>query len=96
MAIEINELKGMLRNSTAVLILDNGEPSFVVLDYANYRKLLAQEGTQDEYCAPDYLPKPIYAKPESTSESDLLERINSDILALKAQIEEEEKALGVD
>ena len=93
MAIEINELKQMLKHSTAVLILDNGDPSFVVLDYATYRKILDQ-GEQ----APAYnglIPPTPNLKGQS-GETELLERINKDILALKEQIEEEERSLGID
>lgn len=85
--MNINELKDMLKHSTAVLIMDNGEPSFVVLDYVSYKKML-QEGELANGLA---VPSPVSSK---GTESELLERINKDIQALKEQIEEEEKALG--
>ena len=87
--MDINELKEMLRHSTAVLIMDNGQPSYVVLDYANYKKMLEQ--SEANGLASSSNP----ARSTQSSESELLERINKDILALKAQIEEEEKALGI-
>ncbi|OGN27999.1 MAG: hypothetical protein A2941_03160 [Candidatus Yanofskybacteria bacterium RIFCSPLOWO2_01_FULL_49_17] len=86
MAIEINELKQMLKHSTAVLILDNGDPSFVVLDYATYKRMLEAETGNGSVTT---------ASKGQSSESELLERINKDILALKEQIEEEEKNLGL-
>ncbi len=92
MAIEINELKQMLKHSTAVLILDNGDPSFVVLDYSTYRKMISSE--ENGYGTSPSLPAPSPSgRSQSSSESELIERINKDILALKAQIEEEEKGL---
>jgi hypothetical protein len=88
MAIEIKELKQMLKNSTAVLILDNGDPSFVVVDYDSYRRMLQN----DEHNSPV---SPVSSAKSQSGEMELLDRINKDILALKEQIEEEEKALNI-
>lgn len=41
--METSELKKMLKGSTAVLILDNGEPSFVILGYDSYKNLLSDQ-----------------------------------------------------
>lgn len=41
--INTDELKKLLKGSTAVLILDNGEPSFVVLGYDSYKNLLLDQ-----------------------------------------------------
>ena len=90
--MQINELKKMLKKSTAVLILENGEPSIVVVDHKTYKDLLGEEG--DSGSKESSLPTPL--APAQTGELELLERINKDILALKEQIEEEEKAMGVD
>lgn len=38
----------MLKGSTAVLILDNGEPSFVILGYDSYKNLLSAQEDQDK------------------------------------------------
>ncbi len=92
MGIEINELKQMLRHSTAVLILDNGDPSFVVLDYATYKRMLENEPDTNGLNVP---PAPSRTASQS-GEMELLERINKDIQALKDQIEQEERALGID
>ncbi len=94
--MEINELKKMLKKSTAVLILENGEPSIVVVDYKTYRELLGPDSRTsggDGVAAesPEVaLPGRVVSNP---GELELLERINKDILALKEQIEEEEKAM---
>lgn len=39
--MDTNELKKLLKGSTAILILDNGDPSFVVLGYEAYKNLLS-------------------------------------------------------
>lgn len=98
--MDINELKKMLQSSTAVLIMDNGEPSFVVVGYDTYRELVsknpsrparAEAEEQEIKVRADHSPTPV--KTPASGELELLERINKDILALKAQIEDEEKAL---
>ncbi|MDP4001633.1 MAG: hypothetical protein Q8P69_01135 [bacterium] len=89
--MEIGALKKMLKKSTAVLILENGEPSIVVVDYNTYKELLNEEG--QEVSKDQVFTNP--TTPAQTGEVELLERINKDILALKEQIEEEEKGLGI-
>ncbi|MBX4190055.1 hypothetical protein KW791_02045 [Candidatus Parcubacteria bacterium] len=91
--MDIQDLKKMLKNSTAVLILENGEPSFVVVDYDSYRNLA---GGKDQEVKVTNANGNKEQKPAGPNEVELLERINKDILALKAQIEDEEKMLGVD
>lgn len=92
--MQINELKKMLKKSTAVLILENGEPSIVVVDYKTYKELLGDEGLPAQ--AGDSSPKEAsLSRPDGRGEMELLERINKDILALKEQIAEEEKGLGI-
>ena len=90
--MDIKELKKMLKGSTAVLILDNGEPSFVVVSYDNYRELLQKGETE---IAVHNGPATVTPAMTNAGELELLERINKDILALKEQIEEEEKNLGI-
>ncbi len=89
--MEINELKKMLKRSTAVLILENGDPSVVVVDYKTYKELIGDEG-KDLPVPPVPGSAQRIAVP-SSGEVELLERINKDILALKEQIEEDEKVL---
>lgn len=99
--MEIGELKKMLKRSTAVLILENGDPSIVVVDYKTYKELLG-EGSETPEKPRSMSNHPVPPAPSaqtpgpaSTAELELLERINKDILALKEQIEEEEKGLDL-
>ena len=46
--MDTGELKKMLKGSTAVLVLDNGEPSFVILGYESYKNLLSGSGQEQE------------------------------------------------
>lgn len=90
--MEIGALKKMLKKSTAVLILENGEPSIVVVDYKTYKDLLGDEQDAPAQSMANIMSGTVPV----TGELELLERINKDILALKEQIEEEEKGLGID
>lgn len=129
--MNIDELKKLLKNSTTVLILENGEPSLVILGYDTYKDLIsdysgaefetplrrdpkgepAQEKVSDGKRAdgsrqgrdnagvPNHTSK-VGATGQAESfqnriiekESELLEKINKQILALKDEIENEEKS----
>ena len=103
--MDTNELKKLLKGSTAVLILDNGEPSFVVLGYDSYQKLLTDQ--EKEIKINHRLPEneteqegdsPALKRFQhriSEKESELLEKINKEILALKNEIDKEEKGTTV-
>ncbi|MBP9821916.1 MAG: hypothetical protein KBC81_00480 [Candidatus Pacebacteria bacterium] len=94
--MNISELKKMLKHSTAVLIMDNGEPSYVVVDYKSYKDLLEKTEGDSSVKEPRFVAQPVVSPAvNQSSDMELLERINKDILALKEQIEEEEKGLGI-
>jgi len=99
-----DELKKLLKNSTTVLILENGEPSLVILGYDTYKDLISGlSGTEVEV--------PLRRDANGTSaqdkgsktfqnriiekESELLEKINKQILSLKDEIENEEKSADI-
>ena len=116
--MDTNELKKMLKNSTAVLILDNGEPSFVILGYDSYKNLLNDEEQEKEIKVNHLAQAETVAtgsakinttvdnKSQLTSdrfqhrisekETELLEKINKEILSLKNEIDKEEKGARVD
>lgn len=101
--MNIEDLKKLVKHSTAVLVLDNGEPSFAILSYDMYKDLVLgskekeikiNHGTanglshnEDKVAVKPALPE---------NELEILERINKDILALKSEIEKEEKMVAVD
>lgn len=111
--MDTNELKKLLKGSTAVLILDNGEPSYVILGYDSYKSLLSDQEQEKEVkinhrsslemndtnnlsnsAGPARFQQRI-----SEKESEFLEKINKQILALKSEIDKEEKttlSAGID
>ncbi len=85
-------------------MLDNGEPSFAILSYDTYKDLVLG-GKEKEIKinhavsngidhSEDRIPSVKPALPDN--ELEILERINKDILALKSEIEKEEKMITVD
>jgi len=115
--MDIDELKKLVKHSTAVLVLDNGEPSFVILNYNMYKDLVLQESEKEikiKHAGKDKpvsgangltgdRAKSILSQSEhdqnaasSDAEPEILERINKDILALKEEIEKEEKTPSID
>jgi len=123
-----DELKKLLKGSTAVLILENGEPSFVILGYDSYKNLLSDQekeikinhpvqvsnsldvnnGQPRNLSAdepgilkptfPDSSPSDVSGRFQhriSEKEAELLEKINKEILALKNEIDKEEKGAEI-
>jgi len=115
--MNIEELKKLVKGSTAVLVLDNGEPSFVILNYNMYKDLVLQEPAKEikiNHLGKDNPAsnanglsgdkvKSILSQDEDSQEAvpgdiapEIIERINKDILALKEEIEKEEKMASID
>lgn len=99
--MNIDELKKLVKHSTAVLVLDNGEPSFAILSYEMYKDLVLG-GKEKEIKINhsmangiNHIEEKVVVKPAlPENELEILERINKDILALKSEIEKEEKVLS--
>lgn len=113
-----DELKKLLKGSTAVLILEDGKPSFVILGYDAYKGLLSDQEKEvkinhsgvDRHSAE--VNGALSRRDDGTNlnerqpqrgggqfhervgekESELLEKINKQILALKDEIDKEEKS----
>ena len=92
--MDIKEIKNLLRNSTAVLVMDNSEPSFVVMNYQAYKDLVpAEDSTEIKVKNIDSVGDGVPKQVQREGELEILERINKEILALKDEIEKEEKSL---
>ncbi|MBI2062564.1 MAG: hypothetical protein HYT64_02660 [Candidatus Yanofskybacteria bacterium] len=119
--MNVEELKKLVKHSTAVLVLDNGEPSFAILSYDTYKDLVlggkekeikihpVRSLARDKVASSEdlgeatsnginqYSNNGAPTKPTlPDNELEILERINKDILALKSEIEKEEKMITVD
>ncbi|MBI2674709.1 MAG: hypothetical protein HYX22_03175 [Candidatus Yanofskybacteria bacterium] len=107
--MDTNELKKLLKGSTAVLILEDGEPSFVILGYDAYKSLLSDQEKEIKINHPaEAQPRPAENERQISNgvenkfqhrigekEAEMLEKINKQILALKGDIEKEEKGAEI-
>jgi len=91
--MEVSELKKLIKKSTSVLVLDNGEPSFVVVDYKVYKELTSEKEEKDVKINHNTNGNG-NGFSHSHQESETLERLNREILALKHQIDMEEKGIS--
>lgn len=94
--MNIKELKQLIKNSASVLIMEDGEPSMVVMDYKTYRAM----GDEKEAALGNAgIPAEPMAKEEhrqqslSVKELEIIDRLNKEIMALKEQIEAEERGI---
>lgn len=110
--MKIEELKKLMNKSTAVLVMDNGNPSFVVLNYDTYKDLVLTREEEKSVKINHNLPvqespkeptfrgvDEIIAASKTTfgeNELEILERINKDIQVLREEIQKEEKLLTID
>jgi hypothetical protein len=82
----IDELKQVIKNTASVLVLEEGKPSFVIFNYEAYLDLVSKIPTD---ASKESDPR-IVGKRDS--EREILDKLNKEILALKDQIESEERA----
>ena len=95
--MDINELKKLIKDSISVLVLDNGEPSFVIMGYDTYKNMTVNLSIEKEIAikhAPSQSNSVSNGRSYHDKETEILERLNKEILALKSQIEAEEKGLA--
>ncbi|MDP3792812.1 MAG: hypothetical protein Q8Q89_03740 [bacterium] len=97
--MNIDELKKLIKDSTSVLVLDNGEPSFVIVGYETYKNMASNLNIEKEVPIKHSLghTPPVSngrSYHEHEKETEILDRLNKEILALKSQIEAEEKGLS--
>lgn len=92
--MQLDELKKLIKNSNSVLVLENGEPSFVLIGYDTYKELMNEKSEAKEVKIHQGNGGiPVVSKALHERESEILERLNKEIQALRNQIDNEEKAI---
>ena len=105
--MDFKEIKQFLKHSNTLLVLEDGQPSLIIMDYKMFQQM---EGGAQLQAEPKYEEEqevkinhnskeeggPVHVAsrglPVGTlPETELLEKLNKEILALKSQIEAEEK-----
>lgn len=102
--MDINELKQIIKNQTNVLVMENGKPEFVVMDYDYFKKITTKDAepklVQPQSPAPQHRDlrsvqpaafNPAHDQRTPSRDQEILERLNNEILALKNQMEQEEQ-----
>lgn len=90
--MDIQELKKLINNSSAVVVMENAEPSFVIMNYQAYRNISQEEQKREVRITSQSVNASAKPSPKE-GELEILDRINKEILALKDEIEREEKTL---
>jgi len=94
--LDIGELKNLIKNSTSVLVIDSGEPSFVILDYNVYKNFMSGKNINEHEIKIKQELRNSLASPSKDfanseqEEATILEKLNKEILSLKNQIEQAE------
>lgn len=91
--MDIKELRHMIKHATSVLVLDGGEPAFVIVDYAAYKKMTEGGGTAPQTPVPSGHYAASARPTVDPREVEILDRLNKEIAAIKAQIEVQERTL---
>lgn len=88
--MDIRELKELLKHSASVVVLDDGRPAFVLLDYQVYRSLAQNQLQSNNQPSVQTVVSPadqsVQESRLSSAEIEAVERLNKEILALKEQI----------
>lgn len=86
--LDMRELKPLLRQSGSIVVVEDGQPSVVIVDYGVYRGLV--RAPAEDIASQNQAPA---SAAPSVADAEFVERLNKEILALKNQIESEERAL---
>lgn len=70
--MNIDELKKIMNKSTAVLVMDNGSPSFVVMNYEMYKDLVLAKENEKEVKI-KHETKPEKPEPENSFPAETLD-----------------------
>lgn len=89
--MNVNELKKLLKGSGSVLLMENGEPSMVVMSYRSFREMCSSR-TEEREVRINHAGSQ-YAYFGRERETEVLDRLNKEIMALKNQIEAEERSV---
>ncbi len=91
----LDAIKKIIKKTKGVLILvEDSEPAYVVIPFAEYEKLLAEQAVEAEKELPSGKTRSMVAE-KDTLEYELLEKINRDIEIWKTSQREKETDLDI-
>lgn len=86
-----DEIREFLRSIPAVLVVEDGQPSYVVTRYETWRSMASGEQVRVHNGRTGHL-EPRAARNADPQEAQVLERLNKEILSLREQIQMQEDA----
>ena len=88
-----DEIREILRSIPAVLVVEDGRPAYVITEYDAWRALAQGQPVRVSNSRPGHLsPRPSSESPGDSQETQVLERLNKEILSLRDQIQMQEES----
>ena len=89
-----DEIREMLRSIPAVLVVEDGQPAYVITEYETWRRVAQGEQVRVSNGKPGHLsPRPSRPPVSDPQETQVLERLNKEILSLREQIQMQEETV---
>lgn len=76
-----DELKNLVNQIGAIVVVENSQPKFIVVSYERFKDLLIHKNIDNN------------ENPGNDVNEEIIERLNDEISALKAEVAEKEKEL---
>ena len=76
-----DELKNLVNQIGAIVVVENSQPKFIVVSYERFRDLFIHKNVDKN------------ENPSNDINEEIIERLNDEISALKAEVAEKEKEL---
>lgn len=87
------EIRELLRSLPAVAVVENGQPTYVIMAYDAWREVSQGQPVRITNNRPGHLG--MAGRPASDpQETQILERLNKEILSLRSQIQMQEDSAG--
>ena len=90
-----DDIKELLRTLPAVAVVEDGHPAYIIAAYDAWRRLAQAQPVHISNGRPGHLAaRPAVQGPVEAAETQVLERLNKEILSLRAQIQMQEDHVG--
>jgi hypothetical protein len=89
-----DDIREILRSIPAVLVVEDGRPSYVITQYEAFRAMASGEQVRVHNGRPGNISPRSASGMSEPQESQVLERLNKEILSLREQIQMQEESLS--
>lgn len=89
--MDIKQLRNLMQNGSSVVLVEDGLPPLLIRELADESRSMAVPAVSVPDAVPEEVPiSSRWPKGKSTTQDQILERLNKEILALREQIAQEE------